>query len=241
MSGDIKIHVVGTPAHAAEASALFDKVWDATSMVAPEVILAALHSGGYCALARLGDRVDGVVVGASFALASNAGILHSHVTGVDRVHAGAGIGAQLKRHQWYWAQSHGYHAISWTFDPLVRRNAWFNLVKLGAHVVSYHEDFYGELTDAINAGEHSDRLLVHWSVPASGDPDTGAFVVADIGEVVVPTPQDIETLRHADRSAALHWRSQQRELLALLSHPGTFIRGLNGEYEYVISVANDKM
>ncbi|MHB1130197.1 MAG: GNAT family N-acetyltransferase, partial [Ilumatobacteraceae bacterium] len=131
MPGDIEVHVVSAPAHAAEASALFDKVWDATSMVAPEVIVAALHSGGYCALARL----DGEVVGASFALASNAGVLHSHVTGVSRDHAGTGIGAQLKRHQWYWAQLHGYRAISWTVDPLVRRNAWFNLVKLGAQVV----------------------------------------------------------------------------------------------------------
>ena len=138
-------------------------------MVLHEVIVAALHSGGYCALARL----DGEVVGASFALATNTGTLHSHVTGVARAHAGAGIGAQLKRHQWYWAQSHGYRAISWTFDPLVRRNAWFNLVKLGAHVASYHENFYGELTDSINAGDRSDRLYVKWDVSASWRPPNG--------------------------------------------------------------------
>ncbi|MHB1130245.1 MAG: GNAT family N-acetyltransferase, partial [Ilumatobacteraceae bacterium] len=117
----------------------------------------------------------------------------------------------------------------------------FNLVKLGAHVVSYHEDFYGELTDAINAGEHSDRLLVHWSVSATGDPQTGAFIASDSGEVVVPTPHDIETLRRTDRGAALGWRSQQRELFALLSEPNAYIRGLNDEYDYVISTVNDKI
>lgn len=237
MSGGIEVRAVETPAQAAEASALFDKVWDASSMVAPELIMAALHSGGYCALARLGGQSDGEVIGASFALATNVGILHSHVTGVVRHKAGTGIGAQLKRHQWYWAQSHGYHAISWTFDPLVRRNAWFNLVKLGAHVVSYHEDFYGALTDSINAGEHSDRLLVHWSVSATGDPQIGTFVVGNIGDVVVPTPPDIEMLRHADRNSANDWRSRQRELLALLSRPGAHLRGLNDEYSYVISFA----
>lgn len=236
MSGSIEVQLVVAPAHAAVASALFDEVWNATSMVAPEVILAALHSGGYCALARR----DGDVVGASFALATNTGILHSHVTGVSKNHVGGGIGAQLKQHQWYWAQSHGYRAISWTFDPLVRRNAWFNLVKLGAEVVSYHENFYGELTDAINAGEHSDRLLVHWSVSATGDPQPGAFVVAKFDDVVVPTPHDIETLRSTDRNAALQWRIRQRESLALLSRPDAYIRGLNDEYAYVISVVSDK-
>ena len=206
-------------------------------MVAPEVIVAALHSGGYCALARL----EGEVVGASFALATNSGILHSHVTGVSKDRAGCGIGTQLKLHQWFLAQAHGYRAISWTFDPLVRRNAWFNLVKLGADVVSYHEDFYGELTDSINAGEHSDRLLVHWRVTPAGTPKPGAFVVAKGDDVVVPTPPDIETLRREDRNSALQWRSRQRELFVLLSQPSAHIRGLDEEYNYVISVANDKM
>lgn len=241
MLGDIKVFVVETPAQAAEASVLLDEVWHATSMVAPEVIVAALHSGGYCAIARLGATGDGEVVGASFALATNTGILHSHVTGVAQNRVGIGIGTQLKRHQWYWAQLNGYHAISWTFDPLVRRNAWFNLVKLGASVVSYHKDFYGELADAINVGEHSDRLLVHWSVPTTGDPQMGTFVTGNIGDVVVPTPDDIETLRRQDRSAAQHWRSRQRESFALLAKPGAKIRGLDNDYSYVISIASEKI
>lgn len=237
MLGEIDVQTVITPAEAAEASALFDKVWDATSMVSPEVIVAALHSGGYCALARQ----NGDVVGASFALATNRGVLHSHVTGVTRDHARTGIGALLKRHQWSWAQSHGYQAITWTFDPLVRRNAWFNLVKLGARVESYHEDFYGQLTDAINAGEHSDRLLVQWSVSVTGGPQPGTFVVANSDDVVVATPPDIESLRRTDHGAALQWRTRQRESFALLLNPGARIRGLNDEYGYVLSCASDKM
>lgn len=237
MPESIDVQLVVTPADAAMASALFDEVWEISSMVPPEVIVAALHSGGYSALARL----DGEVVGASFALASNSGILHSHVTGVARDHAGAGIGAQMKRHQWYWAQSHDYQAIGWTFDPLVRRNAWFNLVKLGAHVASYHEDFYGELTDSINAGDRSDRLYVKWNVSAVGNPHTGTFVVANSGDVVVPTPQDIETLRRTDRKAALDWRSRQRESLKLLLQPGAYVRGLNRDSAYVISTDHEKM
>ena len=205
-------------------------------MVPPEIIVAALHSGGYLALARLGDRV----VGASFALASNNGVLHSHVTGVAKSHSGSGIGAQLKRHQWNWAQAHGYRAIGWTFDPLIRRNAWFNLVKLGAEVVSYHENFYGELTDSINSGDHSDRLYVNWGVSATGNSTSGSFVVATGNDVVVPTPDDIESLRQLDRCAALEWRLRHRELLRLLLQPDTYIRGLTKESEYVISTNDGK-
>jgi predicted GNAT superfamily acetyltransferase len=54
--------------------------------------------------------------------------------------------------------------IVWTFDPLVARNAWFNLAKLGATPSAYLEDFYGPMTDAINAGMASDRLLVTWNL-----------------------------------------------------------------------------
>lgn len=237
MSGIIDVQLVVTPADADKASALFDEVWEITNMVPSEVIVAALHSGGYSSLARL----NGEVVGASFGLASNNGTLHSHVTGVARAHAGSGIGAQMKRHQWYWAQSHGYQAIGWTFDPLVRRNAWFNLVKLGARVVSYHENFYGEWTDPLNAGDRSDRLYVKWNVSATGEPQVGKSVVANSGDVEVPTPQDIESLRRTDRSEALSWRSRQRESLKVLLQPGARIRGFTDDSAYVISTDHEKM
>ena len=56
--------------------------------------------------------------------------------------------------------------MTWTFDPLVRRNAYFNTVKLAARPVEYLVDFYGEMTDEINAGQGSDRLLVEWPLLA---------------------------------------------------------------------------
>lgn len=236
MSAGIEVEQVVTAAQTAVAAALFDEVWEIPSMVPHEVIVASLHSGGYCAIARL----EGQVVGASFAMASDSGTLHSHVTGIAKANAGAGIGAILKKHQWYWAQSHGYKAIGWTFDPLVRRNAWFNLVKLGAHVVSYHENFYGELTDSINAGDRSDRLYVKWDVSANGGPPTGALAVAHTGDVVVPTPKDIEMLRRTDHQAALDWRTSQREFLQLLLRPGSKVRGFTDESEYVISTNNER-
>ena len=57
---------------------------------------------------------------------------------------------------------------TWTFDPLVRANARFNLVKLGAVAVAYLTDFYGEMQDGINAGDRSDRCAVKWELDDPG-------------------------------------------------------------------------
>ena len=54
--------------------------------------------------------------------------------------------------------------IAWTYDPLIRRNAYFNLVKLGARPVEYLRNFYGTMDDAINGGTETDRMLVHWDL-----------------------------------------------------------------------------
>jgi predicted GNAT superfamily acetyltransferase len=54
--------------------------------------------------------------------------------------------------------------IAWTYDPLIRRNAYFNLVKLGARPVEYLRNFYGAMDDAINGGTETDRMLVHWDL-----------------------------------------------------------------------------
>ena len=51
-------------------------------------------------------------------------------------------------------------------DPLVRGNAFFNLVKLGAAMVAYHENFYGLLEDGFNAGD-SDRVVLRWDLASA--------------------------------------------------------------------------
>ena len=58
--------------------------------------------------------------------------------------------------------------MRWTYDPLVSRNARFNLVKLGAVGTEYAVDFYGPMRDGVNDGE-SDRLTVTGTSP--GRPD----------------------------------------------------------------------
>ena len=77
---------------------------------------------------------------------------------------GKHVGLALKQHQRRWALGRGIMTIEWTFDPLVRRNAYFNLVKLGARVVGYEPAFYGAMHDAFNDGDDTDRAVVRWNL-----------------------------------------------------------------------------
>lgn len=230
----LEVETVGDPRGAAEVAGLFDRVWSVRTMVSPEVIVACMHNGAYASLAR----IDGLIVGAAFAFVgrelddARGPNLHSHAAGVLPEWSGGGVGERLKRHQWQWARDNGFATVTWTFDPLVRRNAWFNLVRLGARVLGYHENFYGELADGINAGEQSDRLLVRWDIDGADGPNPGAVIEPTAGDLAVDTPPDIETLREIDRRASAEWRRRQRA--AFGGAGDRVVAGLSASYSYVL-------
>lgn len=214
------------------AGALFDRVWGMSGMVPNEVIVATVHAGGYASLAWHG----GDLVGASWGfLGDTRGerILHSHVTGVVSSHGSLGVGAALKRHQWSWAAGRGLDAITWTFDPLVRRNAHFNLVKLGSCIVEYHEDFYGFIDDGLNRGENTDRVVVRWPVKGAGAVTPEGSVVVE-AEWSIPTPPDIETMRRTDRAGARSWRERHRADLRRAFDGRWKIAGLMSDGSYAV-------
>ena len=166
--------VVVTEAESREAQdaarALFDEVWpgDRGTQVTPNLLRALLHAGSYCSVAT--DVSTGAHVGAAFGFPGRdarvpGGIfLHSHMAGVTEGLRDRRIGTALKLHQRWWVMREGIPIVSWTFDPLVRRNARLNVIRLGVEVRDYHPDFYGVMTDAINAGDRTDRLVAWWVV-----------------------------------------------------------------------------
>ena len=201
-------------------------------MVPNEVIIATVHAGGYASLAWLGEEL----VAASWGFlgaAHGENTLHSHVTGVLPAYASRGVGEVLKHHQWAWAAERGLDAIRWTFDPLVRRNAHFNLVKLGAVIVEYREDFYGSIDDDLNRGEHTDRVMVRWPVRGAGKVPPSGFI-AESAEWSIPTPPDIEALRRSDRVAAHAWRDRQRAELRRAFGGAWRIVGLMSDGSYAV-------
>ncbi|MBG0830328.1 GNAT family N-acetyltransferase [Planomonospora sp. ID67723] len=236
---------------------LFDRIWRPEPGNAPatvELMRALSHAGNYVAGAYTQDgRLAGASVGFLAAPAGRA--LHSHVTGAE---AGHGIGLALKLHQREWALARGLDRITWTYDPLVRRNAHFNLVKLGALPEEYLPSFYGAMDDAINAGDESDRVLAVWRLaeprvaaavggepcPPEVPPDAATGLGdrdgrpvpgrADARVVLVAVPADVEALRRRDPGAAKAWRHAVREVLGGLMAEGARVTGFHQKSCYVV-------
>ncbi|WP_198664386.1 GNAT family N-acetyltransferase [Jiangella endophytica] len=245
--------------------ALFDRIWQpdrSNPPVTVEHLRALTHAGNYLAGAFDGDELIGACVG--FFAAPPGRSLHSHVAGVSSAARGRHVGFALKAHQREWALERGLSEITWTFDPLVRRNAYFNLAKLQARPGDYLVDFYGDMDDAINGGQGSDRLLMRWRLDApevvaacAAGGGTGAAVPADAVEalsespsgrpVVAPrsawaraprlsvaTPPDIEALRGADPETARLWRAAMRDVLGELIGGGARVAGFTRSGTYVV-------
>jgi predicted GNAT superfamily acetyltransferase len=165
---------------------LFESIWGRADepVLSAEVLRVVAFECGYVA----GASIDGELVAGSVGIfgrtAAGETILHSHITGAVAAGRRRHAGFVLKQHQRAWALARGITTIQWTFDPLVRRNAYFNAVKLAALPVRYLPDFYGQMTDAINAGHHSDRFVIRWPLRS---PDATA---AAHGTPVMRRPPD---------------------------------------------------
>lgn len=241
------------------ASTLWDAIWSrsgpseaggigeagqAGHEIDPSLMVALSHAGSYLAGAFVADTMIGAALG--FWGSPAYGALHSHITGVLPTYAGRGAGTLIKNHQRDWVLARGGSAITWTYDPLVSRNAHVNLNRLGARPESYLLDLYGTLADDLNRGDPSDRLLVRWTLtgpptPASRRP--AAALVIDRGgapavgttiddldpstPLTVAVPDDITALRRRDPSTASLWRTAVREALLPLFDRGWSITGFD--------------
>lgn len=184
--GVVEIALASSQAETRAATEVLGRIWshDRVLPLTPELAWALLHAGNYVSVARREGFVIGAAIG--FRGYDEHGVhLHSHIAGVLPAYQGSNVGFVLKQHQREWALAHGIDRITWTFDPLVARNAYFNVVKLGTTVSTYYEDFYGPLDDTINAGDQSDRCLASWQLdsPRAVASANGESAVDTIGEL----------------------------------------------------------
>ncbi|MEV8420813.1 hypothetical protein [Streptomyces niveus] len=215
--------------------------------LAGDVVKAMADAGSYVVgafdEADGGDRLLGVCI-ALWGPPSRPG-MHSHVAGVHAAARGRDVGFALKLDQRAYALENGVDRITWTFDPLVARNAHFNLRKLGGTADTYLTDYYGPLSDGLNADDESDRLMLRWDLlgeravaacddaPAAPDPAApapGVLLDIDGGRpltrrtddrtVLVAVPPDIDRLRAEQPSVAREWRLALRDVLGSLLADG---------------------
>ncbi len=210
------------------ASQVLADVWGGDRGGMPPNLLRALaHAGNYAVGLYDGDRMVGASV--AFFAAPAARSMHSHITGVLPDHQSKGLGRVLKQHQREWALARDVGHITWTFDPLVARNAHFNLRTLGTRVTEYLVNHYGAMDDGINRGDETDRVMVSWALAAPPAPTPGdEQVVASVA-----VPHDIETLRHEAPADAAAWRIRLREAVLARLGEGLVIGGFDDERGYL--------
>ncbi|MGH1565765.1 GNAT family N-acetyltransferase [Mumia sp. DW29H23] len=260
----VHVRQLDSNAQFAQVSALFEVIWrpDGTSLpVTGELLRALTKAGGYVGGAYDGDELVGACMGFFAPPAQRA--MHSHIAGVSPRMRGRNVGFALKVHQRAWSLAHETTEISWTFDPLVRRNAYFNLSKLAATPAEYLANFYGPMNDRINGSDDTDRLLVSWDLAsdqvaaasggrhpladaeaaraahatiAVGESPTGAPVVRRVHgpTVLVAVPSDIEALRAEQPRAAAGWRTAVRDALGGMLADGARIRGFDRSGYYIV-------
>jgi predicted GNAT superfamily acetyltransferase len=173
----VAVRELDSLAQLADAITLFDEIWEpeSGSTSLPLGLLRALTKAGNYAFGAY-DVASGDLLGACvgfFGPPSHAE-LHSHIAGVRSGALGRSVGFALKLHQRAWCLRRDAPVIAWTYDPLIRRNAFFNLVKLGARPAEYLPNFYGVMDDAINGGTETDRMLVHWDLRSAIAADAAA-------------------------------------------------------------------
>ena len=249
---------------------LFAEVWGRPGehALTSDVLKALAHSGNYVSGAFEGSRLVGGLVGWFGGVPPHELHLHSHILGVVPGSEAHGLGFELKQHQRRWCLEREVKVMEWTTDPLVRRNAYFNLTKLGADAHRYLVNVYGEMADGINAGEESDRLLISWRLDSSAAEAAAAgrgpeprwqqlrhegaeavLVVGPAGEPVATTssarvllcqvPEDIVALRRSDPVLARGWRMSLRRALTEAMDSGYEVSGATRSGWYVLEIGDN--
>ena len=169
MKINIDLRIIEDPETMAAVEALQRLVWPGseTDLVPVHVLRSTVQHGGLLIGAWAGEQLAGFAFGfpGIYLTADGPRLEHySHMLGVHPDYRSQGIGYRLKRAQWQMVRQQGIDRITWTYDPLLSRNAWLNITRLGAVCNTYLPDFYGSMRDALNLGLASDRFQVDWWV-----------------------------------------------------------------------------
>lgn len=225
--GEVDIRLVLDQPDLEAAAAVINAVWGDPTLASPSLLRAYTYFGNPAFGAFVGGELVGVCVG--FLAPSGGTHLHSHITGILPAFQHLGLGYRLKLEQRAWCVEHGIPEITWTFDPMLARNAHFNLRKLGAVAEAVLPQFYGEMGDAMNRGDVTDRLEMHWQVEAPS-PARSAAPSAPLRTVAIP--EDYVALRAAAPDRARVERARVCAELVEGFQAGLVVVDFNERFEY---------
>lgn len=161
------IKILETPDDMTAVESLQRAVWPGseTDVVPAHMLITAVHNGGLVVGAYVEHQLVGFVFGfpgIEFTPDGPRPKHCSHMMGIQSDQRDSGIGFALKRAQWQMVRHQGLDHITWTYDPLLSRNAYLNIAKLAAVCNTYRRSEYGDMRDGLNAGLPSDRFMVDW-------------------------------------------------------------------------------
>jgi len=165
---DVRIRELEKPSEFALAQAVARAAWKLEDLETSSVadLIAITHAGGLTAGAFAGRELLGFVHGFPREIAGRRA-QHSHLLAVEPRAQGRGLSTLLKLYQREWCLRRRIDLVTWTYDPLLVKNARLNLVRLRARARSYWRDFYGPI-GGIYADLPTDRFEVFWEL---SDPD----------------------------------------------------------------------
>lgn len=170
------IKILDTIEHLEEVEDLQRIVWPGseTDVVPAHLLITTVHNGGFVIGAfptENGVKSSASLVGFAYGFPGlystpdGPRLKHcSHQLAVHPEYRGQGLGYKLKRAQWQLVRKQGIDRITWTYDPLLSRNAHLNITRLGGVCNTYRREVYGEMRDGLNVGVASDRFEVDWWV-----------------------------------------------------------------------------
>jgi predicted GNAT superfamily acetyltransferase len=221
---------------------------DFREVVPPAMLMIAQKVGGVLAGAfDPADRLDGFVFGIT-GFDGSVPVHWSHMLAVRADLRDRGIGRRLKLYQRDRLRRMGVERMYWSFDPLVARNAHFNLDRLRVRVVEYVPDMYGDdPMSRLDSVIGTDRFVVEWllgsaaeAAPPASVSSAAPIVTADVtgnrdarqpdlpqdDEVRVEIPRDIHALKQESPEVAAAWRKTTRRALLHYLGRGYAVHGL---------------
>jgi predicted GNAT superfamily acetyltransferase len=232
-----------------------------TELVPPVILMLTQKVGGIAAGAfDEKDNLAGYVYGLT-GFRNGEPVHWSHMLAVEPKYEGLGIGRRLKELQRTFLLERGIGLVSWTFDPLVARNAHLNCNRLGAVITEYVPNMYGTDTGSLlHSGLGTDRFVVDWSLADERVEEmiSGAQVslseaisespivnTDEVGGAVIPVevdlpnaplvrieiPRDIEQIKVDSMDLGKQWRKSTRRACTWYLERGYGIDGFYADPE----------
>lgn len=211
--------------------ALQKEVWNFADadLVPLRLFVVAEKIGGRA----LGAFDHGDLVGFALAIpGARAGhaYLHSHMLAVRESYRNLGLGRKLKLAQRDDALARGFQLIEWTFDPLEIKNAFLNIVRLGAIARRYTLNQYGMSSSPLQGGLPSDRLVAEWWLTSrrvkqalQAEPRIDGRSASSVAAITIPVPAEVYRWKASPELREKARELQRRNREAFLS---AFSQGL---------------